>query len=204
MSDETQAVTGAVTENTQDEPVSFTEAQQAKVQELIDKAHAKAMAKADKATAALRAELDALKSQKQAETTFDADAARKLLADTEAQYKAQIAQMLDGQKAGLLMAAASKANAVNPEVVAKLVADAVVYEDGAFTIHENGKARLNSRMQPMTVDEYVAAYLEANPYLKRPANTGGAGSSTKPGSGGQAQARPSNWDQAAAQFKQLL
>lgn len=187
-------------------PVEFSPEQQAKVNELIDKAHAKALGKAEKQMSDLRAELEALKADKskKTESTFDEAAAKKLLAETEARYQAQITQMLGTQKSGLLMTAAAKANAVNPEVVAKLVGDSVVYEDGKWSVQVDGKTVTNARLEPMTVDEFIAKYLDENPYLKRAANAGGAGSSTRPGGSVTGNERAKTWDQAVAQLAQKL
>lgn len=209
MSEETNEQTGAQSQG-QQESVTFTEAQQAKVQELINEAHGKAMRKAEQKLgtqmAELQSQLEAFKSEQgNKKSTFDEEAARKMLADTEAKYQAQIAEMLNGQKTGVLMSAASKANAVNPEVVAKLVGDAVAFEDGRFVVQEGGKAKLNKRLEPMTVDEYVADYLEANPYLKKPSNVGGAGSGgAKLPIAGEAPARPRNFNEAAQMFGQRM
>lgn len=79
-----------------------------------------------------------------------------------------------------IVTAAVKAKAIDPEDIAILVGQHIQHdEDGKIVVaNEKGQARLNSKGDPMTVEEFVTAFVNSKPHLKQGANTSGAGSNT--------------------------
>ncbi len=185
----------------------FTPEQQAKIQDLINQAFGKGASKAEKEQATriqqLEAELANLKGGKSGDKTagdqgaksgYDQDEIKKLLDGVRGEYEPKLTEanqtiekLKSGQRNAAVMAAAAVAKAVDPVVVAKLVGDAIGFDgDGRLVVLDaSGQPRLNAKAEPMSVDEYVASFLEERPYLKQPSNAGGAGSGTKGAGGSQ-------------------
>ena len=177
----------------------FTPEQQAKLQELINDAFGKGASKAEKAQATriqeLEAELAKFKNQKPQDKpeekpegkVYTQAEVQELLAKRDEEFKPKltaaeerVAKLLEKERSAAIIGAAAKANAIDPEDVALLVGRYVAHdEDGnVVVLNERGSTRLNSKGDPMTVEEFVKSFVDTKPHLKRGANTPGVGSTT--------------------------
>jgi len=121
-----------------------------------------------------RAELEELLAKKDEE--FKSVLAQK---EQELQQRQQTIQaLLAERKRQALEVAAAQAGAINPAIVAKLLADYIA-EDEEMTLYvksEKGEGkRLSDKGNPMTVEEFVTEWLNKNPYLLRPEVRAGGG-----------------------------
>ncbi len=178
----------------------FTPEQQAKLQELINDAFGKGASKAEKAQASkiqqLEAELAKLKTPKPQDKPQDKPEGKvytqaelqDLLNQKDQEYKPKltaaeerVAKLLDKERLASIISAAAKANAIDPDDVALLVGRFVTHDDDGkvIVLNEHGNAaRLNSKGDPMSVEEFVKSFVDGKPHLKRGANTPGVGSSS--------------------------
>lgn len=189
---------GAGGGNDDEEEPEFTPAQQKKLNKLIDEAHAKGM---NKGSAKLQKELDAIKQKmlddakktggkdgKDAKfTQEDLNAAISEALKEPSEKLTEMQKREEASKAkernAAIISAASKADAVNPTQLAKLVADNVVHdEDGEIVVlRDNGKPWLSKKGEPITVDDFVLEFLadKANAHLKKGSGKAGSGSSSQ-------------------------
>lgn len=89
------------------------------------------------------------------------------------------ANTLNLKKTSVLTNAASKHNFVNLDMVIKLTQDQVTYDkdqDRFIVLNNSGQQRLNASMEPMTLDEFYADFVNANKYLVRSEVGSGIGS----------------------------
>lgn len=84
-----------------------------------------------------------------------------------------------------LRQAAQASRAVNPDQAAALLRNDldlnVNEERQVFLTSRDGQPLLDEQEQPVSLDKTVAAWLEKNPHLVRPAGRSGAGSQAGPG-----------------------
>lgn len=209
------AKTSTGSENGGDAPqkVTFSEEQQAKVQEIIDEAVGRTATKLrqehETQLSQLRSELQQAQEQAKNATTAagkekakdNAEALQsqieemrrasegtkqeaerfRTLAQQKEQEVAQARQETLNIRREVAMArSAATQNFVNVDVVMKLTAESIKWDEGknSFTVvGENGQPRLNSAFEPMTLDEFYQEFAAKNPYLVRGDVKTGAGSS---------------------------
>lgn len=144
--------TGSIEGQSRDESrVSFLPEQQARVQELIDEAYRKAYSKA----------------QKSASNGADVD-----------RLKAEVERLREDRKAAVLLRAISRHSVVDAEEVTELLKSRVrADEDGTLrVVGDSGGARVNGSGAPMSVDEFVDAWLSDRPHHLRGSASAGSGS----------------------------
>jgi hypothetical protein len=93
------------------------------------------------------------------------------------QRQKMIEMLLAERKRQALEVAASKAGAIEPAIVAKLLGDYVA-EDEQLALYiksEKGGKRLTEKGDPMSIEEFVVEWLNKNPYLLRPEVRAGGG-----------------------------
>lgn len=131
--------------------VTFLPDQQAKVQELIDEAYRKAWQKAKGARPGGE-EMERLKSE--------------------------VERLKEEKKNAVLLRALSRHNVIDAEEVAELLRGRVREDsEGNFVVAgETGAARITSAGVPMSVEDYVEAWLSERPHHLRAAGGPGAGS----------------------------
>lgn len=94
-------------------------------------------------------------------------------------------ETLKVRKEVAIQKAASKLNFVDLGIVAKLTEDTVKWDEGKgrfFVIGENGGERLNTALEPMTLEDLYKEFASQNPYLIRADARSGIGSSQNQGS----------------------
>ncbi|HAO93409.1 MAG: hypothetical protein A2X99_10265 [Deltaproteobacteria bacterium GWB2_55_19] len=130
--------------------VSFQPEQQAKVQELIDEAYRKAYAKASKRSSTEEFE----------------------------RLKTEVERLREERKAAVLLRSISRHGVVDAEEVAELLKRRIRLGEGneASVTNDSGAAMVNSMGGPLSVDEFVSAWLSERPHHLRPAAGAGAGS----------------------------
>lgn len=177
------------------EAEAFSEAQQEKVQALIDSAVGRANKAAEKrqadADAKWEARVKALEESKPPAPKDDKEKSiplaelAKLKAEWEADFtknhvtpkEAQIKSLLDAKRNAEVINAAAKLNCVDPAMVAKLTNDAISFdEEGSIVIRDaNGKDRYGKE-GPMTVTEMLGEFLKDKPFLVKAQSQPGGGS----------------------------
>lgn len=206
-----------------DKEFEFTPAQQAKIQELVNQSFGKGAGKAEAKAMARIQELETenaklkggdKKDGKDQPKTYDEATLKQLLDQAKGEFEPKltaaqqrIEKLMGHQRSAAIVSAAAKHKAIDPDVVAKLVADSVSFdEDGRLVVlDEKGQPRLNQKAEPLAVEDHVKQFLAERPFLAQAANAGGAGSSTKTGGGAQqATTRPKTWNEATARFSSTL
>jgi hypothetical protein len=93
------------------------------------------------------------------------------------QRQKMIEMLLAERKRQALEVAASKAGAIDPMIVAKLLGDYVAEDEqlALYVKSEKGGKRLTEKGDPMSVEEFVVEWLNKNPYLLRPEVRAGGG-----------------------------
>lgn len=93
----------------------------------------------------------------------------------------QVMNLLGEKKRGAVISAASRANAVDPEIVAQLVESFVDFDDenAIFFKDAKGEARYGSKGDYLTADEFISEFLDGKPYLRKSGATPGGGSDSK-------------------------
>lgn len=104
--------------------------------------------------------------------------AQKVLGEKDKEINTLRSESLRIRKEQAIRDAASKQGFHEIVTVIKLTGDEVVWNDdhNAFVVMENGIVKNNASMQPMSLDEYYAAYAAQRPYLVSSDMRGGAGS----------------------------
>lgn len=147
--------------------VEFSPEQQTKVQEIIDETFRKAYAKA-------AAEKKGGKDEADKDTKKDTS-----LGEAELKaMKAQVEMLRGEKKTAELLKAISKHNVLDSAEVAELTGRYIrLNEDNTLTVtNANGIEQLNSRFEPMSVDEFVSGWLSARPHHLRASTSQGTGS----------------------------
>ncbi|MBI5233821.1 MAG: hypothetical protein HY880_05655 [Deltaproteobacteria bacterium] len=163
--------------------VTFSNDQQAKVQELIDDAYRRAFTKASK-------ELG---------RSNDVEGLRE-----------EVSKLKEERKTAMLLKAISRYSVVDAEEVAELIKPRVKLDEGGapFVSTDAGAVMTDDVGRPMPVDEYVARWLGERPHHLRSSSGGGAGSLGSRFSEGRARydlAEPSSWRQMPhEEFERLL
>jgi len=173
--------------------ITFTEAQQAKINEIRDAAVGKAGKKWDKDKADLERRIKELEEEKNSkpnpkpkdEDSIPKSEFEKLKKQIEDGANAKVNDLstkLNALRSANLRAdvitAAAKANAVDPDIIFSLVKDAVAYddEDVPFIAGENGKPRYGANGNYLTIDAYITEFLSTKPYLVKSDKQPGGGS----------------------------
>lgn len=121
------------------------------------------------------------------ERTYTQAELQELIAKRDEEYtpklkaaEDRVSKLLEKERSAAIISAAARANAIDPEDVSLLVGRHVSHdEDGALVVlNEKGTPRLNSKGEPLSVEEFVKAFVESKPHLKRGSGTSGAGSGT--------------------------
>lgn len=220
MGTETNNTQATTEQNT--EKITFNEAQQARVNELIQEAMGRAGREARTELSTLKTQFDSLKSElDSAKATASKAKTPAQRQDADSDVESILAQMaevksaaamkdaeverlrqqlqakdkeandykgkaLEIQKTHAMVSAASKTNFINADIVTKLTADQVKYDEsrGRFiVVSEAGTERMNSAFEPMSLEEFYAEFANKNPYLVRGDVKGGTGSSESQRSG---------------------
>ena len=163
-------------------------------QDLIAKRERLAADKATKVNAGLLKELqDKLaafekKAPEKKENTYTADDLQKVLderdrvhGDKVKEMQTSLTALQNAKKDSAIVSAASKAKAIDPEIVLRMVRDSIALDEtgNLSVIDSNGSPRLSpKRGQDMTIDELIEEFLSDKPYLRTGSNTGGTGSNT--------------------------
>lgn len=191
-------------EKEQKEPVTFSDAQQQKLQEIIDSRmgkvkgqHEKELKDRDDKLAALEAELAELKAGKSGNGEEDdktrkeeikqlikaekdkAAKADQLRQQAEGKTKSTEQELLNLRKETAMQRAMSKFNFVDQEAVMALTAKNVAWSDDAkafVILGADGQPRQNSALDNLTLDEYMAETAAKRPYLVNGDMVPGAGS----------------------------
>lgn len=211
---------GGGDDNPLDKPAGIT---QRELQALLDRRDANSYSKAEKK---YKAELDKLQGRlKELEgkgegddknnpnpgkgKAFSQEDVQRLLADKDTEHSStldgltkKIASLMSTKRDGEVISAATTHKALNPKVVAKLVADYVQFdeEDNLVVVDDAGKVRIDGKGNNLTVAALVEEYLTANPYLKQGSGTSGGGSSTKNGTTNPNESKLSNAQRLANAF----
>jgi hypothetical protein len=186
---------GSSQQNT-DEKVVFNQAQQDKVQELINESQARAYAKAqkeaeNKISTTVNAEVEnRLKEIQANQKKADKDGVinQAQLDETRAQWEAERAEemaalnsklntLASKDKENALLMAIGQHDVYSPAQVMRLIADNVVMGDNGevSVVDDNGNPKINSDLKPMQLNEFVTSWLADNRnFLK--GSGGGAGS----------------------------
>lgn len=194
-----------------DGKIEFTPSQQTFLEKRINEAYRKGAEKTEGKLngriTELSNALEALKNAKpeagkkpegEGEKTYSQAEVKKLIEEalkepteklTAAETKAKA--LLSKDRESAIVAAAGKANVAGDyREFAILVDRFVIHDDeGKLMVTEDGNTpKLNSKGDPVSVDEFVKAYVDARPHLKKGTGIAGAGSSTA-GSGGTGAAK---------------
>lgn len=105
---------------------------------------------------------------------------KRLAADKVREALEAKSETLKVKKEVAMHKAVSKLQFVDPSMVQKLTDDSVKFDEakGKFiVISESGTEKLNSSMEPMSLEEFYKDFAANNPYLVRAEARGGAGSS---------------------------
>lgn len=171
-------------QNTQVEDRVFTQAQ---LNDIVAKRVAQVKTKYSDIDTAELAELRQFKEQMEEEQLIKKQDFDGVLKKTKDKYSQEIQQLrgeLEKIKVeGGLISAASRAKALAPEQVAKLLKDSVrLQTDGSVNIvDESGNPRYNDEGDPYTVDSLVDEFLAKNTYFRAagPSGTGSKSNTTE-------------------------
>ena len=183
--------------------VVFDQAQQEKVQALIDDNYKKAYAKAEaaaekKVTATVNAEvtktlneIEANKKKSDTKGVIDQeqlDQVREQLetahSETIEALQSKLDNLSDKDKDNALLLAIGKHDVFNPAQVMRLISDNVqMGEKGeVLVVDDNGNTKLGTDLKPMSLDDFVNTWLNDNLNMRKGSN-GGAGSHGSMGNG---------------------
>lgn len=225
---------GGSDDKTTEEP-DFTPGQHVKVNEIAAKARREGEAKGKKDAektifgAFDVASLDDLRAKLDAPAERDKGKLDEQLVKRDAEWKSKLDAALkerDDARTGAdqvrrdyqhkerhaaLVNAAAKVKAIDPQIVAQLTADGIDFaDDGSLFVKGDGAPRINAKGNPMSLDEFVSAYVAERQFLVQGSGTQGAGSTTtgKPGKYTRAQLDAmspdeinTNWPAISAQME---
>lgn len=193
--------------------MNFNDAQQRWLEKKFNEAYRKGAEKAETTLKSqielLNAEVSKLKGVKKPNETGKGDGEgdktytqidlKRLLDEQATEYDSKLEaaskranDLLAKDRQAAIIAAAAKANVAGDyREFSKLVIDYIVHDDkGNLVVSEDGQtAKLNSKGEPTTVDDFVKTYVDARPHLKKGTGTAGAGSSNAGGNAGGALAQ---------------
>jgi len=190
--------------------VAFDQAQQNKVEGLINDSYGKGFNKAKAEAAAeyesksesmVNAEVEKrLKEVKQSQnksdkqTGFDQEALDSLLADRDAKHSEELAKLTDQvgnlkgkDKENALLMAIGKHDTINPEHIMRLIGGNVNIDESGnpIVVDDNGQPKLNTDLKPMALSEYVTSWLADNPNFLKGSGGGGGSQGAVFGEGGK-------------------
>jgi len=93
------------------------------------------------------------------------------------QLRARLQTLADAEKRSRIVSAAARAGAVDPEIVALALGDKVKEGESGelIPVGPDGLGLLGEDGRPLSLDAFVADFLNERPYLARPATRGGSG-----------------------------
>jgi hypothetical protein len=174
-------------------PEAFSDAQQAKVTDLINQAVARANKAAEKKQADANAEwekrfkaLEEAKPKTPPEDDKEKSIPISKLAELKKEWESElrpeldkrdatIKSLLDSKRQAEIISEAAKLNVVDPALIAKLVSDQIAFDDDGATVIRgaDGKERFG-KAGLMTVSEMLGDFLKDKPYfVKSQAQPGG-------------------------------
>ena len=204
-------------------PEAFSEAQQAKVNDLINQAVGRANKAAEKkqvdAEAAWEKRFKALEDAKpktppedDKEKTIPLSKLAELKKEWESEQRpeldkrdATIKSLLDSKKQAEIISEAAKLNVVDPALIAKLVSEQIAFDDDGATVIRgtDGKERFG-KSGLMTVSEMLGDFLKDKPYFVKSQAQPGGGSGAPKGPGGKLDTKNmSHVDKIAAGLKAM-
>jgi len=153
-----------------------------------------------------RKELDQILAERDKE--WDAKVKPEREAREAAEKRAQ--DLLTKDKTAALVSAAAKAKAVDPEEVSQLLEGKIGHDDDGKLIVLNetipGAAKLGKDGKPLSIDQFVADWIDARPHHKAGSGNPGAGSGSRNNSPGGAGggAAPKTFQEANAALAKTL
>jgi hypothetical protein len=169
--------------------VTFDEAQQKRVDELIRESMGRAGSEARQTAARLQKELEAAKDAAKEAETLRAEVARlkgdregleSNLSVKEKEARSARAETVAVKKQNAIQAAATEHNFFNPQIVSKLTEDKIKWDDGKqkfIVLGDDGSERLGADGNSLSVSAYLKEFGAANSYLVRGDVKTGVGSS---------------------------